>query len=437
MKLDEVVRTLSGTRPTHHERRRLRLEVVEGPDAGAHVVFDDSVRVGQKGLAQLVLKDALVSGLHCEIVVGPPRRVRDLGSKNGTFVAGVQVIDALLRPNEIITVGNTRLRVVDAAEKVAVELHPDDDFHGLVGQSAAMRALTARIARLTATDTTVLLQGEHGTGKERVAEALHYAGPRAAAPLVVVDCGSLPATLIEAELFGHERGAFTGAVGRVEGAFERAKKGTLFLDEIGELPLELQPKLLRALESRTIRRVGGNESIRVQARVVAATNRDLALEVQRGRLREDLYYRLAVVTLTLPPLREHIEDVPLLAVRLLENLGADPASYLSHESLSALMRHDWPGNVRELRNTLERAVSLLEPVAPSPAPSLKGAEPEPQIDLAVPLRAGKQRCIEAYERAYITAMLRECSGNLTEAARRAGMDRVSVHRLLQRIGLRR
>jgi transcriptional regulator with GAF, ATPase, and Fis domain len=447
---DDLARTVSIERPTSLDLRRATLQVVAGPDAGRRFDIEDRARIGARPLADIVLADARVSGLHCEITLaGDAPRVRDLGSKNGTFVGDVRVLDALLAPGDIVTVGETRLQLSPAGTR-AVPLHDADDFHGLVGQSAAIRALTARLSALAGTDTTVLVQGETGTGKERVAEALHLAGRRAPKPLVVVDCGAMPATMIESELFGHERGAFTGAVASVPGAFERAHGGTLFLDEIGELPLELQPKLLRALESRVVRRLGGAKSISVDVRVVSATNRDLQLEVAASRFREDLYYRLAVVTLTVPPLRERREDVPLLAARFLRELGADPAHLLTRDSLEALMRHAWPGNVRELRNTLERAVALSEPLAVgnAPAPHASGtgagtasaaaanAPAASPIDLSVPLRVARQRVIDAWEREYVTRLLDECGGNVSEASRRAGLERMSMYRLLHRLGLR-
>jgi DNA-binding NtrC family response regulator len=253
---------------------------------------------------------------------------------------------------------------------------------------------------------------------------------------VIVDCGALPPPLVAAELFGHERGAFTGAVSSVPGAFERAHGGTLFLDEIGELPLDLQPALLRAIEAKEVRRIGGERTTAVDVRVVAATNRDLALEVNRGRFREDLYFRLAVVRLTMPPLRERIDDLPLLAVDLLRELGLDPIEHLTPEVLAALMTYDWPGNVRELRNTLERATALMAPVQLEPkAPSPPASAPKASFDLSLPLRQGKQRVVEEYERAYLRALGRECGWNISEMARRAGMDRMSIHRMIQRLRL--
>jgi DNA-binding NtrC family response regulator len=410
---------------------------VVGKKSDATLAFEGSARIGARPIADLVLGDPKVSSLHCEVDARDGLRVRDLGSKNGTFVGDVRVVEALLASGDVITVGDTKIRVTLASDRAAIALHEDDQFFGIVGASAQMRALTARLARLASAETTVLLHGETGTGKERAAAALHLSGPRAGLPLVTLDCGSLPATLIEAELFGYERGAFTGAVKQSAGAFERAGAGTLFLDEIGELPLDLQPKLLRALESRSVRRLGGSDAIPVQSRIVAASHRDLALEVAAGRFREDLYYRLAVVRLSLPPLRERIEDLPLLAGHLLRELGADPSRILDGQVLSALQRHDWPGNVRELRNTLERAVALAEPVAVEASPGTRPVVPDASgVDTAVPLRIGRQRLTTAYERAYVTQLLRECQGNQSEAARRAGIDRISLYRLLERLGLR-
>jgi transcriptional regulator with GAF, ATPase, and Fis domain len=436
---DELLRTVTGTRLETLERRRARVQVVSGRDARLERTFEGRLRIGSRALADLSLADPKVSSLHCELECGEVVRLRDLGSKNGTFVAGVRVFDALVPPGATITVGDTQLRVAALDERVAVELHPGDRFVGLVGRSAPMRALAAQVARLAAGDATVLVTGETGTGKELVAEALHTGGPRAERPLVVVDCGALPGGLVESELFGHERGAFTGAVAAQAGAFERAGGGTVFLDEIGELPLDLQPKLLRAIEAREVRRLGGGKPLTFDARIVAATHRDLAREVQRGRFREDLYWRLAVVTLEVPPLRDRLDDLPQLAVHLLGEMGVDPAACLTVEALGALAAHDWPGNVRELRNTLERAAALAEPVRPSAGPrAAGGSSPAAQaaVDLEVPLRIGKQRAIESFERRYLTALLEECGGNVSEAARRAGMDRMSIHRMIERLGLR-
>ncbi|HUS66805.1 MAG TPA: sigma 54-interacting transcriptional regulator [Kofleriaceae bacterium] len=403
--LDRALETLTQRRATTLARRRVSLQVVSGKDAGRRFEFDGRARIGTRRLADLVLADPRVSGLHCEIFAVDELRLRDLGSKNGTFLGGYRVIEATIPGGETIALGDTRIRVVPIDELVDVPLSDADDFFGLIGQSAAMRALTARIERLSAVDSPVLIVGETGSGKERVAEALHLSGARAAQPLVIVDCGALRG---EAEL---------------DAALARAQGGTLFLDDVGELALDLQTRLAAALHGAA-------------PRIIAATGRDLPLEVQRGRFREELYYRVAVVTLTVPPLRERLDDLPFLAVHLLGEMGIDPASCLTVEALGALAQHDWPGNVRELRNTLERAAALMEPLTPGGVQPAPPELPPAAVDLRQPLRTGKQRVIEAFERAYVSAMLTETGNNISETARRAGMDRMSIHRILQRLGMR-
>ncbi len=422
-------------RPGARMRHGGKLSVLSGPDQGKRFTFEGRVRIGARDFAEIVLRDSGVSGLHCEIVAGDELRVRDLGSKNGTYLGGVRVIEAALTPGAVLTLGSTRLQVAPTHDVVEVgPVAGKETLHGLVARSTAMQALIARIEAVAPTQATVLVMGETGSGKELVAEAIHLASPRAQAPLVTVDCGAISATLIEAELFGYERGAFTGAERRFAGVFERADGGTLFLDEIGELPPPLQSRLLRALESRKVRRLGGQRDLSVDVRVVAATNRDLPLEVNAGRFREDLYHRLAVVTLTMPPLRERVEDLPLLVVQLLDKIGVDATPFLTAEGLQALIEHSWPGNVRELRNTLERAASLGQPALPEAAIVSQGAEVK--IDLGLSYSLGKKRLLETYERVYLAHMLEQCRGNVTEVARRSGLERMSVYRIMRRLGLR-
>jgi DNA-binding NtrC family response regulator len=300
----------------------------------------------------------------------------------------------------------------------------------LLGDSQVMRLLREHIARVGPTGSTVLIQGETGTGKELVAQALHSMSGRARQGLFVIDCGALAANLIESELFGHERGAFTGATASSAGLFERAHGGTLFLDEIGELPLEMQPRLLRVLESRAIRRVGGGAARAIDVRVIAATHRDLLGEVRAGRFREDLYYRLEVVSLTVPPLRTRLEDLNQLVGFIVRELGGVPERYLTQEVIVTLLAHDWPGNVRELRNILERAVALDEAVnVPRPT---RSTSPAPLVDVDVPFHRGKGEIVRAYERAYVSALLAQCGGNVSEAARRAGLERGSIYRIMRR-----
>lgn len=436
MKRDARDETVTGVRSTKLEIQRLTIHALTGPSAGKSQTFDHAARVGSRQFADFVVADPRVSGLHCEISIDGQMRVKDLGSKNGTFLGDHQIVEAFLRPNDNLRIGDTELRVLASDQRLEVALLDVDEFHGIIGCSPAIRALTAQLQRLARTNTTVLVLGESGTGKERVAEALHLAGPRADGPLVVVDCSALPTSLVESELFGHVRGAFTGAMSDSEGAFERANGGTLFLDEIGEMPVDVQPKLLRALESRSVRRLGSGKQCPVDVRVVAATNRDLQIEVAKGRFREDLYYRLAVVTIRVPPLRDRLVDIPLLAAHFAQTLGVSPAACLTPASLAQLSQHSWPGNVRELRNSIERAIALME--APSVSREREAQPSAPVAGTALPARydvpfaQGKRDVVLAYETEYVSRLLAECKGNISEVARRAQVDRLTIYRMLQR-----
>jgi two-component system response regulator GlrR len=279
----------------------------------------------------------------------------------------------------------------------------------------------------------VLLEGETGTGKEVAAESIHREGARKEGPFIVVDCGAIPDDLLESELFGHEKGAFTGAAGPREGAFRAADGGTIFLDEIGELGLELQPKLLRALERREIKPVGADAYQSINVRVVAATNRNLAAEVNERRFRSDLYYRVAVVQVRLPPLRERRDDIPGLANHLLGGMGAQSSEIVDDRFLAELARHAWPGNVRELRNYLERCLAMREQL-PFDAGAAAASEDGP--DLGLPLKIARERWTRSFERRYVTQMLERHAGNVSAAAREAGVDRMHFYRLLWRFGLK-
>jgi transcriptional regulator with GAF, ATPase, and Fis domain len=419
------------------ERRPFRLEIVRGPDKGLAKDFDVAiVRVGARPACELVLTDPTVSGIHFEVrATEAGFLVRDLGSTNGTVVEGLRVVEAFLHPGARVRLGTTEIRFKPHDTKTEVELHPDGRFGPLLGESAAMRALFADLAKISASDATVLVVGETGTGKELVAEAIHGASRRADGPFVVVDCGALPGNLVESELFGHEKGAFTGATSAFKGAFERADGGTILLDEIGELPIDLQPKLLRALERREVRRLGAESEQTVDVRVIAATNRILEREVNRGAFREDLYYRLAVVRVEVPPLRDRPDDVPILARSFALGLG----TRLGDFEIEKLGHHAWPGNVRELKNAVERA-ALLGTVDLSGAARRGGedAPPEapPPVDLDVPFREAKARLVEAFERKYAEDALARAGGNVAQAARRAGVDRMSFYKLLARLGIR-
>ncbi|WP_437283034.1 sigma 54-interacting transcriptional regulator [Sorangium sp. So ce375] len=418
--------------------RRFRLELVEGPAKGA--VWDSSADRCSIGGAEgndLVVDDATVSRFHCEIRIDDAgARVRDLRSRNGTVVDGVHVIEALLRTGSLIRLGKTVARFEFGTEHNRLPLWDEPRFGALSGASAAMRAVFALLARAAERDVTVLLEGETGTGKSQAARSVHERSARRDKPFVVVDCGAIHGNLIESELFGHAKGAFTGAAEQRVGAFEEASGGTIFLDEIGELPLDLQPKLLRALEAREIRRVGTNTARPVDVRVIAATHRDLRAEVNAGRFRADLYFRIAVVRIPMPPLRQRPEDIPALLDDLLASLHATPdeeAALRDPKVIARMKRAAWPGNVRELRNYVEQYLVFRAPPPmgdPAPAPSAP-----PAIDAGVPYAEARDQVLADFERRYFEALLRAHDGKVSRAAAAAGLDRRYLYRLLHRHGL--
>jgi DNA-binding NtrC family response regulator len=409
---------------------RYRLSVVEGPDAGRTCESTESeVSIGTADSNTLVLADPTVSRHHVAIEpTASGHLVRDLGSTNGTQINGVTIERAYLSVDAIITVGSTKLRFEVAGDDEVAELSSDTRWGRALGVSPAMRRLFAVLPRLASSDATVLLEGETGTGKSLIAAAIHEQGPRAGGPFVVLDCGAIPPTLIESELFGHEKGAFTGAATARAGAFEAAAGGTVFLDEIGELPLEMQPKLLRALEERVVKRVGRNTTTPLDIRLIAATNRDLRLEVNKGRFRSDLYYRLQTIRLRVPPLRERREDIPLLVAHYYEEMGAGepPANVLAD-----LARHEWPGNVRELRAAVERVVLLGDLAVWQAVADDTPVPPEEPLSF----RAAKERAVGQWERDFIRALIAQHHGNISAASRAARMDRNYLRELMQRHGI--
>ncbi len=437
---DTATLPLEDVESPEHAVRRFHLQVLSGADEGRrHASKGSRTILGTHESADFQLRDPTVSRFHCEIeIVDGVPVVRDLDSRNGTVVDGVQVAVAYLEHGANLLVGQTRLRFEIGAEQNEIPLSSKERFGLLVGTSASMRAVFARLERAAESDTTILLQGETGTGKDATAHSIHQAGSRESGPLVVVDCGAIPDNLLESELFGHEKGAFTGAMSSRAGAFENASGGTLFLDEIGELALELQPKLLRAIESREIKRVGGSNPIRVDIRLIAATNRNLRREVNAGRFRSDLYYRLAVLEVEIPPLRDHKEDIPILVDELLGYMGVDEAAaraLRTSQFLGKLLRHSWPGNIRELRNYLERCLAMQREMPLASAPENASADAV-SVDISLPLRQARERWVSRFEREYLERLLREHGGNVSATARAAGVNRVYVHRLLGRHGLR-
>jgi transcriptional regulator with GAF, ATPase, and Fis domain len=440
-------RTREVSRPTLEKVHRLSIAVARGPGAGK-LVETEAGHVASVGTAadnDLVLTDDAVSRYHLELAVGPDGiAVRDLGSTNGTFAGSVRVRDAIVPRGSQLRVGGTVL-LLDAADAPRPTTETELELPGMVFASQSMRDVARRVRMLAAVTTSVLVQGETGAGKEHVARAVHALGPRKAAPFVVVDCASIAPTLLEAELFGHEKGAFTGAVRERAGAFERADGGTVFLDEIGELPPLAQASLLGVLERRRFRRVGGDREITVDVRVVSATNRDLRGEVNRGSFRADLYFRLAGARVVVPPLRERPEDIEVLVRHFSLELTGETALPIAPEMLAALAEQHWAGNVRELRSAVERVVAfgasdlgaMLDEAAPRPSPSTARAPETTTDDLPIErYRDAKANAVAAFEKSYLASVIERCDGNASEAARRAQMDRPYLLALLRRYGLR-
>ncbi|MRG94052.1 sigma 54-interacting transcriptional regulator [Polyangium spumosum] len=432
-------------RPRECAIGRFRLQVTAGPDQGAMRVSDGAeLSVGTAAGNHLVLTDRAVSRHHCVITVTDRGfLVRDLGSRNGTRLAGFRVEGAYLGPGAALGVGESTLRFDLLPDEIVEPLADEERYGRILGQSLSMRRLFAALPRIAASESTVLLEGETGTGKGLLAEVIHQKSPRAEGPFVVIDCSAIPPTLIEAELFGYMRGAFTSALQSRAGAFESAAGGTVFLDELGELPIDMQPKLLRALEERIVRRIGSLDPVKLDVRVIAATNRDLRQEVNRGTFRSDLYYRLNIVRIRLPPLRERREDIPPLVAHFYEQFARGAESLPPAELVAAFTKQDWPGNVRELRAAVERAILMEDEAlwfeatlgAPpgSPAPPA-GLDYEDDLALGS-FRAAKERAVARWERGYIEALVRQSGGNLSRAARSAHMDRNHLRELLRRHGI--
>jgi len=431
----------------------------------AEFIFDQgAITLGSLDDNDLVLDDDQVSRYHARIYQeGDDFLIEDLKSTNGTWVNRVRVRDAYLRSGAVIRLGSTQLRFQIMAEKVEIQPSQHEALGGIVGKTEVMRRLMGVVERIAPTGATVVLEGETGTGKEVVARTIHQLSMRASGPFIVFDCGAVQQNLIESELFGHEKGSFTGALASRQGLFEMANGGTIFLDEIGELALDLQPKLLRALEQREVRRVGSNRPIKIDVRVIAATNRNLAEEVKADRFREDLFYRLGVVRLKLPSLRERAEDIPLLVQYMLRN-GAFNRTHdgprvkgITFEARAAVMAYGWPGNVRELVNEVERACSFCESefigiddladhisgtravrvrgVDAGPTEPLRGGAMALPILADQPFKVAKEAWNSAFEKEFLSALLQRHSGNLSQAAREADVDRKHFRRLARKYGL--
>ncbi len=419
-------------------RRRNPLKFVlliprdEGPE---RVAIDGTLLVGKHPDNDVVIRAQGVSRYHLELRAESDRvLVRDVGSKNGTFFDGARITELRLGPGATVRIGGTGGVALTVEVQSRPQLAPSasDRFGPLIGDAPSMRQVFAMLERTAGAQVSVLVTGETGTGKELVAQAIHEASPRASKPLVVIDCGAIPANLIESELFGHVAGAFTGAQHARKGAFEAAEGGTLFLDEIGELPLDLQPKLLRAVESKTIQKLGESTRRPVDVRLVAATHRDLGAEVQGGRFRQDLFFRLAVVNVHLPPLRDRGQDILTLARHLLAHLGACDALDLEGPLEQALMAYHWPGNVRELRNAIERAIHLGAAHALPMFDDEAEPTPAPAEAPDLPFKEAKAHIVTGFERAYVQRLMERHRGNISAASRDAGIDRNYLYRLLEK-----
>jgi DNA-binding NtrC family response regulator len=419
----------------------IQVMVLSGSAKGTVRPLGEKLRIGKATDNDLVLSDDTVSRHHCELTRSSAGiHIRDLQSTNGTKVGGARVSEAIVQPGAVLKVGEVEISLRPAGRNV--EVLPSDKawFGAAIGQSLPMRSIFGMLERIAKTEATVLLEGETGTGKDVLARAIWTESARAQGPFVVVDCGAVSYSLIESELFGHERGAFTGAVAARQGAFELADTGTLFLDEIGELPLDVQPKLLRVLETREFRRVGGNKTVKADVRVVAATKRNLLREVQAGKFREDLYFRLAVVPITVPSLRARREDIPMLVEHILKASGGGLS--VSDETMQGLSAHDWPGNVRELRNVLDRAIYMaratgqLELNVVSLPMTSTGASDVFQFDASKSYRETRAKVDADFERRYVKWLLGRHAGNVSAAAREAKMDRKHLHDMAKKHGLR-
>ncbi|HEY2513158.1 MAG TPA: sigma 54-interacting transcriptional regulator [Polyangiaceae bacterium] len=412
------------------------LTVVSGPGAGAQHRIDDlttrRVLLGQSVACDVKLEDRSVSRRHAALEMDSAGlRVVDLDSTNGTWVNGVRVKDAYLPAAAVVQVGSTSLRVDLDATTHVLPASEERTFHRVIGASPEMRRLYPVFGRLAGSTVPVLIEGETGTGKEVLAESLHEASARKNGPFVIFDCTTVAPSLVEAELFGYERGAFTGAEHQRKGLFEEADGGTLFLDEIGDLDLALQAKLLRALEKSEVRRIGSTKWIKVDVRVLAATRRDLDREVQARRFRDDLFYRLAVGRVELPPLRRRQGDIALLTRVFWVTLGAQEAA-LPPDLLLRFEQYGWPGNVRELYNAVARRLAIGEDgLFSSAADGMPHEAPatsredfiNAMLATGVPLPLARQQMMAAFEQRYVQRMLEQHGGNVSRAAEASGIGR--------------
>ena len=470
-------------KPTTIHLRKCRIVTQQKANRREWIFEHGLITIGSLDDNNLVIKDDTVSRNHAQIIQADDSyMIRDLDSTNGTWVNQVRIKEAYLAPGCLLRFGSAEFIFQPMDEEVAVIPSNEEKFGDIIGGNVKMREIYGILEKIAPTNATVVIEGETGTGKEVIAHTLHKMSLRAKKPFVVFDCGAVPESLIESELFGHEKGSFTGAIMTRQGLFELAQGGTIFLDELGELNLELQPKLLRVLEQREVRRVGAAKAIPVDVRVIAATNRKLEEEVRNNRFREDLFYRLSVVRIFLPPLRERIDDLPLLVKHFLKNSSFNrdmnanlKLRSISREALNAMTSYTWPGNVRELLNVVERACSLADgdcielsdlpehvarcarrdtdsvtapavapaaPAAPAAAPAPAEAAPAPAAP-AVPavdyasktFKEAKEEWLAVFEGDYIRALLEKNNYNISQASRESEIDRKYFRKLMKKYGI--
>lgn len=450
-------------KPTKIRLRRCTLAPRDPNSSMATYTFDQGVvTVGAMDDNDIVLRDDTVSRYHCKIIQEEDHYIlKDLGSTNGSFINQVRVREAFLSSGCLVRFGATELIFQPIDEEITIVPSEKDRFGDIIGASVRMREIFGILEKIAPTNATVVIEGETGTGKEVVAQTIHKMSTRAKKPFIVFDCGAVPESLIESELFGHEKGSFTGAIMTRQGLFELAQGGTIFLDELGELSLELQPKLLRVLEQREVRRVGSAKSIPINVRVIAATNRTLEDEVRSGRFREDLFYRLSVVRVFLPPLRERIVDLEPLVKHFLKSStfnrrrdGQLKLRGVSPEAIEACSAYEWPGNIRELLNVVERACSLADgerielndlPDHISGLNSGFGFATPPRLldddELDIPdprelskktFKDAKEQWLTSFESDYIATLLEKNKGNISHAAREADIDRKYFRKLMKK-----
>jgi DNA-binding NtrC family response regulator len=413
--------------------------VIKGPDRGESVRLQENkpVYFGSAPTCEMVLTDKTVSRRHMSAeLVGDEVIVRDTDSTNGTFIQGSRFKEITIGFGAEVKLGRTVVKFLPDEEVVEPEPSPEASFGHLLGSDTKMRQMFKLLQDVAATDATVLIEGETGTGKELIAEEIHNHSLRRNGPFVVFDCGAVPRELIESALFGHVKGSFTGAITDRRGAFAEAHGGTIFLDEIGEMALDLQPSLLRALDKRAVRKVGANVYEKIDVRVVAATNRDLRSEVAKKSFREDLYYRLAVIRVSVPPLRERGSDIPLLVNHFMQQFSPERALQVTSDDMARVQRHSWPGNVRELRNTIERACLLSRGETLNVDDALTDeTAPALGIRTDLPFKEAKGQLVEMFEREYIEDLMRRHKMNLSAAAREAQIDRKHLRELIRKYGL--